>query len=110
MADTLKRMYFGAPGTSNGTLYTAPGSTNTTPAAVVRNIHVCNTTTTAATLTLALNGTSATAANCFLKAFAVPPNGLLVENLNIVLNETDTIQALQGTADALTVLISGVTL
>lgn len=110
MADTLARLYFGQPSTSNGTLYTTPGSTNTTPKAVVRTIHVCNTTTTAATITLALNGTSATAANCFIKAFAVPPGGLLVENVNIVLNETDTIQGLQGTSGALTVLISGVTL
>lgn len=110
MADALKRMYFGTPGTTNGTLYTAPGSTNTTPSAVVRTIHVANTTASAATITLALNGTAATAGNCFIKAFSIPSGGLLVENVNIVMNETDTIQGLQGTANALNVLISGVTL
>lgn len=76
--------------------------------AVIRSIHVCNTTTSSATLTLALNGTSATATNCFIKAFGVPANGLLVENLNIVMESGDTIQALQGTAAALTLIISGV--
>lgn len=110
MADALKRLYFGQPTTSNTTLYTAPGSTNTVPAAVVRTIHAANTSGTSATLTLALNGTAATAANQILGTFSIPAYGLLVENVNIVLNETDTIQGLQGTSGAITLVVSGVTL
>lgn len=110
MADALKRMYFGQPSTSNGTLYTAPGSTNTTPSAVVRTIHVANTSGAAATLSLGLNGTAATAANQILGAFSVPAYGVLSISTNVVLNETDTLQGLQGTSGALTVVISGVTL
>lgn len=110
MADALKRMYFGQPGTTNATLYTAPTTTSGSPVAVIRSIHVCNTTGTAATLSLSLNGTAATAANCFIKGFTIPVAGLLVENVNLVLESADTIQGLQGTSGALTVIISGVTL
>ena len=110
MSDTLARLYFGQPSTSNGTLYTTPGSTNTTPKAVVRSIHACNTTANTATLTLALNGTAATAANQILGTFSIPAYGLFAQSLNLVLNETDTIQGLQGTSGAITLVISGVTL
>lgn len=108
MADTLKRMYFGQPTTSNTTLYTAPAGTGAT--AVIRNIHVANTTSAMATFSLALNGSSATAANCIIKSFSVPVTGLFVENVNIVLNGGDTIQGLQGTNGALTMVISGIEL
>lgn len=103
MADALKRMYFGQPGTSNGTLYTAPAA-----GSVVRTIHIANTTTSSATISLGINGTAATAANAFYSAFAVPPNGIHVWNGNIVLGNGDTVQGLQGTSGALTVVISGV--
>ena len=108
MADTLARLYFGQPSTSNGTLYTAPAGSGAV--AVVRTIHAANTTANTATLTLALNGTAATAANQILGTFSVPAYGLLVENLNLVLNASDTIQGLQGTSGAITLVISGVTL
>lgn len=103
MADTLKRMYFGQPATTNATLYTAPAA-----GSVVRTIHISNTTATAATISLGLNGTPATAANAFYSAFSVPPNGIHVWNGNIVLDNGNTLQGLQGTSGALTVLISGV--
>lgn len=108
MADTLKRMYFGQPSTSNGTLYTAPSGSGAK--AVIRTIHVTNTSATSATISIGLNGTAATAANQIVSTFSVPAYGLFVENLNIVLEASDTIQALQGTSGALTVLISGVEL
>lgn len=108
MADTLKQMYFGQPGTTNGTLYTVPGSGSTVAAAVIRNIHICNTTATAATISLSLNGSGATAANNIYRTFSVPANGVHIANVSIVLDAGDTIQGLQGTSAALTVVISGV--
>jgi hypothetical protein len=99
-----------ALGTTNATLYTAPLGSGSGPTAVVRSIHICNTTTSPASITLALNGSAATATNCFMYQFTVPALGLLVENINIVLNSNDTIQGLQGTAAALTLTISGVEL
>lgn len=108
MADTLKRMYYGQPSTSNSTLYTAPSGVGAT--AVIRNIHITNTSGSSATISLGLNGTAATAANQFIATFAVPSYGLFVENINIVLNDGDTVQGLQGTSGALTLIISGVEL
>lgn len=105
MADVLKRMYFGQPGTTNGTLYTAPST-----GAVVRSIHINNTTSSSATISLGINGTPATAANAVYSAFAVPANGLHVWNGSMVLGNGDTLQGLQGTSAALTVVISGVEL
>lgn len=184
MTDTLRQFYFGQPGTSNGTLYTAPPSTsypvtfqdtgdtvtltahgitagmrvyfssitsttgitantnyyvinataNTFQLAstlggsalalttngsgtmlygatsVVRNIHISNTTATAATISLSVNGSGATAANNIYRAFSIPANGVHVANTNIVLHSADTLQGLQGTSAALTVIVSGVEL
>lgn len=105
MADTATRLYGPtAPSTSNGTLYTVAASTT----AIVRHIHIANTTAVDATIALAINGTAATAGNCFLKGFTVPASGEYDWSGFLVLATTDTIQGLQGTADALTVIISGV--
>lgn len=118
MADTLKRFGFytagtgasttSALGTTSGTLYTAPSGTGAT--AVLRSIHVCNTTAAASTITLALNAAAGTAANQILGTFSVPAYGIFVENVNIVLNSADYITGLQGTASALTLILSGVEL
>lgn len=185
MTDTLRQFYFGQPGTSNGTLYTAPAATtsyavtftdagdtvtlnshglpagtrvyfssitsttgisvntayyvvspttNTFQVAsslggsalalttngsgtmlygatsVVRNIHIANTTATAATISLSVNGSGATAANNIYRTFSIPANGVHIANVNLVLHSIDTIQGLQGTSAALTVVISGVEL
>ena len=105
MADAASRIYGPAqPGTGNGTLYTVPGATSV----VVRSIHVCNTTSSAATLSLAINGTAATAANCWLDELSIPANGSYDWSGFLALATTDTIQGLQGTSGALTVTISGV--
>ena len=105
MTDSLSRIYGPAqPGTSTGVLYTAP--VNTT--AVVRNIHVMNTTGVAATINLAVNGTAATAANCFLYQYTVPANSTYDWSGVLPIAEAETLDALQGTSGALTVVISGV--
>jgi hypothetical protein len=105
MADTASRVYGPAqPGTTNGTLYTVPGATTAT----LRNIHIANTTASAATISLAINGTAATAANCFLSGLSIPANGSYDWSGFLVLATTDTLQGLQGTTGALTVTVSAI--
>lgn len=105
MADTGKRIYTGQPATTDTLLYTVPAATTT----YIRSIHVANTTGTAATITIGLNsGATLAAANHFLSAVSIPPNGTYDWSGNQVLGATETIRALQGTNTALTVHISGV--
>lgn len=105
MADTASRVYGPAqPGTGNATLYTVPGATTAT----IRNIHITNTTGTAANISLAINGTAATAANCFLYQFSIPANGSYDWSGFLVLATTDTLQGLQGTGSALTLTVSAI--
>lgn len=106
MADTAARLYGPAqPGTTNATLYTSAASTQT----IVKSVTLVNTTGTAATITLAINGTSDTAANHWLlSAYSVPPNGFVHIPVWEVLEATDTIQGKQGTSAAITATISGV--
>ena len=105
MADTLKILYTGQPAATDTLLYTVPASTTT----AVRGIHVANTTGTAATITLGLNSAAALAeANWFLPELSIPPNGTYDWTGLQALEEADTIRALQGTATALTVHISGI--
>lgn len=105
MADTAKQIYTAQPGTSDTLLYTVPGATTT----VVRSIHVANTTGTAATITLGLNSAAAlAAANHFLSAVSIPANGTYDWSGFQVLDAAETIRALQGTLNALTVHISGI--
>jgi hypothetical protein len=106
MADALLRLYGPAqPGTSNDTLYTAA----TAGGAVIRNIHVANGTALWAAFSLSINGTSATAANCFYVNFMVPPYGIHDASVSIPLANGDTLQGHQETASALTITVSGVT-
>jgi hypothetical protein len=105
MADAGARIYGPAqPGTSNATLYTSTGVTT-----AIRHIRICNTTGTAATITLAIAGTSATAANHIYSAFSVPANGVEDWSGFMWLASGETLTGLQGTTSALTVTISGVT-
>lgn len=106
MADVAKAMYLGQPGTTDTLLYTAPAA-----GAVVRNIHVANITGLPATITLGLNtGAAMVAAEHFLSAVTIPPNGTYDWSGFAVLTGSETIRGLQGTASALTVTISGVEL
>ena len=106
MADVAKNMYEGAPGTTDTLLYTTVAA-----GGIVRAIHVANTTGTAATITLGLNaGGALAAANHFLTALSIPANSPYDWSGFQVLNASATIRALQGTASALTVTISGVEL
>lgn len=106
MAITPKRVYGPAqPGTGNATLYS--GAAN---GAVIRNIHIMNTTTSDATISLGIAATSATAANDFLYQFTIPGGGTYDWSGFLALGASDTITGLQGTSSALTVIISGIEL
>lgn len=105
MADASGRIYGPAqPGTGNAVIYTVPAATTV----VVRNIHICNTTANNATISLAIDASAATAANCWLSALSIPGNSSYDWSGFLHLDAADTLQALQGTASALTVTISGV--
>ena len=106
MTDTAKKMYQGQPAGSDTLLYTPPAT-----GATVLAIHVANRTAIPATITIGLNasGTLA-AANHFLSALSVPANGTYDWTGMAQLDAsatTGTIRGLQGTASALTVIISG---
>jgi hypothetical protein len=104
MADTAKLIYEGQPGTTDTLLYTAP-----TLAGIVRGIHIVNTTAAAATITLGMNAAAALAiANHFLSVKTIGPNDTYDWSGFLVISGGGTIRALQGTAAALTVVISGV--
>lgn len=102
MAVTETRLYGPAqPGTVTGVLYTVPGATD----AVVKQIVVANTTASAATITLGINGS--TAALAILFEVDVEPNETYTLDTSIPLSAAETINGLQGTGSALTVTISG---
>ena len=97
MATTSKALFRGAASTSNTTLYTVPGATT----AIVTNIVVTNTASSAATFTLKLDGVDlATAAT-------LAANSLATFDIKQVLSAADLIE---GSASAATVNfhISGV--
>ena len=97
MATISKALARGAFATSSATLYTVPSSTT----AVVTNIVITNTASSAGTFTLGLNGTS------LATTVSVDANSITAIDLKQVLSATQTIT---GLASAVTVNyhISGV--
>ena len=103
MADTAKRLAGPAQlTTSAATQYTVPASTT----AVVRNIHVANTSAAVAKFTMSI-GTDA-AGTRFYDEVEIPVDGALDWSGFLVLAATEVIQAKSDTATALTLTISGV--
>lgn len=102
MADTLKRLSGPAAlTTSAAAQYTVPGSTK----AVVRNVHVCNESGSAATVTVSI-GTDG-AGKRILKGFSVPANGVYDWSGSLVLDAAEVVQALASANTSLTLTISG---
>lgn len=101
MAHNIEQVYEGQPGTVTGVLATVPAATKWFSLQIV----VCNTTGSAATVTLGKNGI--TDAECFIKAASIPANTTETLDLGtgVVLDATDTIDGLQGTSAAITVHI-----
>jgi hypothetical protein len=106
MAYTPKRLYIGQPGTTESTLYTVP----TGKKVIIKDITICNTSSTDATISLSIvpSGNTAAASNRILASLKVTANSTVDITLSQVMNEGDFISGLQATAGALTVLISGV--
>jgi len=98
MADVLKKIYLGTPGTVSSTLYTVPASTTT----IVKSIIACNDTEAAATLTIKVGGKTIISSNALLAA------GQTVSFTDLgELATGDLIEGSQGTASAINVWISG---
>jgi hypothetical protein len=88
------------------TLYTVPASTKT----IIKDINCMNNSATAATISIWLvpNGGSASDENCLIKNFNVPAADLLHwSGFQVLATAGDTIRATAGTADKITVIISG---
>lgn len=103
---TPKKLYTGQPSTSATTLYTAPASTTT----IVKNIVICNTTASDATITVYFvpSAGSAGATNAIISGLTVTANNTLIIECSGVLATGDFISSLQGTSGALTLHITGV--
>ena len=102
LVDVQKRLYGPAqPGVAAATLYTVPAGKKTT----LELIHVANTTASIATLTLSI-GVDA-AATRLLPAFQIQANGILTLPGEFTLVAAEVIQGLQGTLNALTVVLNG---
>lgn len=105
-----RQFYQGQPGTAATTLYTAPAASSnvTSPSAtaIIEEIILTNTTATAATVSIGINGTAA--ANLIVASLSIAGNDTKVlTGLRTALPAGATIQALQGTAGSITVTISG---
>ena len=106
MTDSASKFYEGQPGVSDTLLYTTGAAGGT-----ILSIHACNTTALPATLSIAINCSGAyDAAHAILASYTIPPNGTYDYTGMIQLDAsatTGTIRGLQGTASAITVVISG---
>ena len=98
MADTLKTLYSGTLGTVSGTLYTVPALTT----AIIKEIVLCNKTTTAATATITFDGIN------IVSAKSIAANDTLVIELHSILATTKILAGLAGTATAIDCFVSGI--
>lgn len=103
---TPKHFYTGQPGTTATTLTTAGAGKQQ----IIKSISICNTTSSSATLTLSrvASGGSASASNRIFSEINVLPKETKSFDTSTVLETGDFLSALQGTASAITLSISGV--
>lgn len=94
MANTAKALARGSFGTSNATLYTVPSTSTTT---VVTNIAVCNTTSTAGTFDISLDGVK------IFDGTTIPADTTSVIDLKQVLDANATPKTITGFASATTI-------
>jgi len=106
-------LYQGQPGTTNATLWTVPSvyQNHSVQQAVVKQILLCNTTASAATVTLYLvpSGSAAGNTTAIASALSVAANDTKILNLGQVILPAAgaSLQGLQGTTGAITVTASG---
>jgi len=94
MANTAKALARGAFATSNATLYTVPSTTTTT---VVTNIAIVNTTSTAGTFDISLDGVK------LFDATAIAADTTTIIDLKQVLDANATPKTITGFASATTI-------
>lgn len=104
----IKKGYQGQPGTSVGTIYTAPANTSNqlSPYAtsIIKTITITNTTSSVANVTVGINGVAA--ANQIVPNVSIPANDTVMMNFDhLYLSASDTVQALQGSTGAITVYV-----
>jgi hypothetical protein len=102
-----QRLYQGQPGTSVGTLYTVPASTDVK----VTEIVLCNVTGTNATVSISAvpSGGTAGVTNRLIDTLPVAAHETAVISLSTYLTAGDFLAALQGTSGAVTATVSGET-
>ena len=103
MTDTAKRL--AGPDdipNSTTTMYTVPSSTK----AILRNIHIANTTGTAASIKMSIGADAA--GTRILGDTVIPANGTYDWTGFMVMEAGETLRATGGTNNALTVTVSGV--
>lgn len=87
---------------STVTLYTVPAATQ----AIVRSIHIANTSGTAATATLSIGADAA--GTRLLGAFSVPANGTYDWSGFLPVAAAETIRGQSGTTNVLTIVVSAI--
>lgn len=105
MALTPKRLYTGNDTAS--TVYTAPSAAGSY--SIIKTISICNTTTTAKTVSINLvpSGGSAGVSNKIMSNVVVPANDTIYSNMVYVLNASDSIYYDPQDAN-LTMVLTGV--
>lgn len=103
------RIYQGQPGTAEGTIYTV-GTGNTHVKLHKMEVVMANTTANDSTVSLSLvpSGGVAGVTNRILPSVKVPANSVASIKFNQFMSVGDFLSALQGTAGAITLTISGV--
>lgn len=106
MADTLKQ-YCSKYITSSSALLVTAGASG----GVIRNIHLCNTSASAVSVSISIGVSSAYSdTKALYKTFSIPANGVHIANTNIVLAPNETLYGLAGTTNVVVATISGVDL
>lgn len=113
MACIPRRLYQGQPGTTEAALTLRPFNASAVPAntkVIIKQILLTNTANAAATvsISLVLSGGTAGAANRIVPAVSVSANSIVAIDMSQVMEPGDFLSAVQGTAGAITVTISGV--
>lgn len=101
-------MYRGQPAATSTTLYTV---TNTLGKyAIVKNIVICNVTSSSATINIAsvATGGSESDANRFMKNATIPGYGTVIFDMSMVLAQNESLRATASAATTLTLVVSGV--
>lgn len=101
------RLYSGQPGTTGSTLYTVPSGTDVKVSEVV----ITNTMGASATVSLYVvpSGQTYGAANSILTNLVVAANAVVVMDMSVYMTSGDFLAAVQSTANAVTLTISGET-